>query len=116
MTEDAGAGWLVNTVLSSFLYQYCHLGVWPLHSQNQYPSGMREAHVDTVAMCSISIKAGQGYSSHLHALSILFFAFLFVGVQESEKIEKNKARSLSTLRFCLIPTTTLLETECVFFF
>lgn len=116
MTEDAGAGWLVNAALSSCLYQYCHLGVWPLHSQNQYRSGMREAHVDTVAMCSISIKRDQGDNSHLRPLSILFFPFLFVVVSESEKIEKNKARSLSTLRFGLMPTTTILETECVFFY
>lgn len=78
MTEDAGAGWLVNTTLSSQPYQYCHLGVWPLHSQNQYASGMRWANVDAVVFNQWK-KTSAVMTSPFRRISI-FFSSLFLCV------------------------------------
>lgn len=49
-------------------YQYNHLGVWPLHSQNQYPRGMRR--VDT--------GAGQSRKRTRHNTSTLMLLIIFL--------------------------------------
>lgn len=74
--------------LSSQPYQYNHLGVWPLHSQYQYPSEMRR--VDTGA--DQSRKRTGGYrSNHFNVVLFLpFSVYLFLCNRNKRKTEALK--------------------------